>query len=346
MRLVGRFDRGVRVLRGLAGGLARGGPRGGLGPPHPRHHVDRRSMCEPGRTRARPSRSVRTTTILKSAWSLAREARRSFLLASRRLRETPPIWRSGARGHIRSRAMGDESPPRSRSPAPRDDRSRSPAPRDDRSRSPARGDSPPRGRDYSRSRSRSPRRDDRRPPSRDRSPGHGGGGGRKTGVAGRWNPRGFGACGEPPNRPSRPLLSRARPRPFPRFRQFALVLLFEIFSSPGFQHRIPRPSSRETRAFVVPTVVSRFDRHLEARRDAPGGRVVPNVIRSPPSSPYIKPRYSSVRRSQASSLPTRAARTSFATSRASPTATCSRKARAWSTTKPTTIVRVSSAPSA
>jgi len=117
-------------------------------------------------------------------------------------------------------------------------------------------------------------------------------------------------------------------------------------SSPGFQHRIPRPSSRETRAFVVPTVVSLFDRHLEARRDAPGGRVVPNVIRSPPSSPFIKPHYSSVRRSQASSLPTRAARTSFATSRASPTATCSRKARAWSTTKPTTIVRVSSAPSA
>ena len=168
-------------------------------------------MCEPGRTRARPSRSVRTTTILKSAWSLAREARRSFLLASRRLRETPPIWRSGARGHIRPRAMGDESPPRSRSPAPRDDRSRSPAPRDDRSRSPARGDSPPRGRDYSRSRSRSPRRDDRRPPSRDRSPGHGGGGGRKTGVAGRWNPRGFGACGEPPNRPLVPFcLARAR----------------------------------------------------------------------------------------------------------------------------------------
>ena len=102
-------------------------------------------MCEPGRTRARPSRSVRTTTILKSAWSLAREARRSFLLASRRLRETPPIWRSGARGHIRPRAMGDESPPRSRSPAPRDDRSRSPAPRDDRSRSPRAATRPPAG---------------------------------------------------------------------------------------------------------------------------------------------------------------------------------------------------------
>ena len=168
-------------------------------------------MCEPGRTRARPSRSVRTTTILKSAWSLAREARRSFCLrrggSERRLPSGDP-----GRGGTSDRARWETKAPRSRSPAPRDDRSRSPAPRDDRSRSPARGDSPPRGRDYSRSRSRSPRRDDRRPPSRDRSPGHGGGGGRKTGVAGRWNPRGFGACGEPPNRPSRPLLSRARAR--------------------------------------------------------------------------------------------------------------------------------------
>ena len=71
-------------------------------------------------------------------------------------------------GHIRSRAMGDESPPIPL-PAPRDDRSRSPR-LATTAVAPPRGDSPPRGRDYSRSRSRSPRRDDRRPPSRDRSP--------------------------------------------------------------------------------------------------------------------------------------------------------------------------------
>ena len=103
-------------------------------------------MCEPGRTRARPSRSVRTTTILEIRLVVGSRSAPKFFPCVGWLRETRPIWRSGARGHIRSRAMGDESPPRSRSPAPRDDRSRSPAPRDDRSRSPARGDSPPRAR--------------------------------------------------------------------------------------------------------------------------------------------------------------------------------------------------------
>ena len=106
------------------------------------------------------------------------------------------------------RTMGDDaSPPparsRSRSPPARE-RSRSPA------RSPPRGGSSPRGGRDSRSRSRSPRRDD--PPrydSRERSPGRGGGGARKFGVAGRWNPRGFGACRAlSPPRANRPNVRR------------------------------------------------------------------------------------------------------------------------------------------
>ena len=86
---------------------------------------------------------------------------------------------------------GDEAPPRSPSPeradAPEGDRGGSPDRGRDRSRSP-----PPRGRD-SRSRSRS--RDPPRTDDRGRSPGAyggGSGGGRKMGIAGRWNPRGFG----------------------------------------------------------------------------------------------------------------------------------------------------------
>ncbi len=85
---------------------------------------------------------------------------------------------------------GDEAPPRSPTPeradAPEGDRGGSPDRGRDRSRSP-----PPRGRD-SRSRSRS--RDPPRADDRGRSPGAygGGGGGRKVGIAGRWNSRGFG----------------------------------------------------------------------------------------------------------------------------------------------------------
>jgi hypothetical protein len=87
---------------------------------------------------------------------------------------------------------GDEAPPRSPTPeradAPEGDR-KDPSPDRgrDRSRSP-----PPRGRD-SRSRSRS--RDPPRADDRGRSPGAygGGGAGRKVGIAGRWNSRGFGA---------------------------------------------------------------------------------------------------------------------------------------------------------
>lgn len=103
---------------------------------------------------------------------------------------------------------GDEAPPRSPTPedaaAPEEDRDASPerGRAAERSRSPA-----PRG-GHSRSRSRSPRRDD--PPRADdrdraRSPGARGGGAggpRKTGIAGRWNSRGFGtsesSCNPPP----------------------------------------------------------------------------------------------------------------------------------------------------
>jgi hypothetical protein len=103
---------------------------------------------------------------------------------------------------------GDEAPPRSPTPeradAPEGDR-KDPSPDRgrDRSRSP-----PPRGRD-SRSRSRS--RDPPRADDRGRSPGAygGGGAGRKVGIAGRWNSRGFGAyidffASPSRNRPSLP----------------------------------------------------------------------------------------------------------------------------------------------
>ena len=243
--------------------------------------------------------------------------------------------------------MGDESPPRSRSPAPRDDRSRSPA----RGGSPPRGGSP-RGRDVSRSRSRSPRRDDPRPPSRDRSPGRGGGGGRKTGVAGRWNPRGFGACGEPPNRPVRPLLSRARPRPFPpapSIRDRPPFRAIFSFHPPRARSRPrARPPGKHARSTSRPSFSGSTatpnrvaTRQVVASSRASSVRPHPHLTRSCDSSIKLFPR-----RPQASSPPTAAARTSSATSRASPTATCSRKARAWSTTSPTTIARVSSAPSA
>ena len=94
---------------------------------------------------------------------------------------------------IGRKMSGDEAPPRSPTPeradAPEGDR-KDPSPDRgrDRSRSP-----PPRGRD-SRSRSRS--RDPPRADDRGRSPGAygGGGAGRKVGIAGRWNSRGFGAC--------------------------------------------------------------------------------------------------------------------------------------------------------
>ena len=145
MRLVGRFDRGVRVLRGLAGGLAREDP-GEVSDRRTRGITSTAARCASQDGRARASKPlVRTTTILKSAWSLAREARRSFLLASRRLRETPPIWRSGARGHIRPRAMGDESPP---DPAPLRLATTAVAPPRLATTAvdpPARGDSPPAG---------------------------------------------------------------------------------------------------------------------------------------------------------------------------------------------------------
>ena len=91
---------------------------------------------------------------------------------------------------IGRKMSGDEAPPRSPTPeradAPEGDRGGSPDRGRDRSRSP-----PPRGRD-SRSRSRS--RDPPRADDRGRSPGAygGGGGGRKVGIAGRWNSRGFG----------------------------------------------------------------------------------------------------------------------------------------------------------
>ena len=90
--------------------------------------------------------------------------------------------------------MADEEPPRSPTPEPEPDAARGASPErgrdEDRDRSP-----PPRGRD-SRSRSRSPRQDDRPQADggRGRSPGAygGGGAGRKIGIAGRWNSRGFG----------------------------------------------------------------------------------------------------------------------------------------------------------